>query len=244
MDDETENAGSRRRPWPCRPLPAPAPPPCAAEIRLLNVSYDPTRELYTQYNELFAKAYKAKTGNNVTIEQSHGGSGKQARSVIDGLNADVVTLALGWDITAIERAGLDQSRLGEETPQQRLALYLDHRLPRPQGQSEGHSRLEGPAASRACRSSPPIPRPAAARAGSISRCGARWPTPRRMISPPRRARPKPSRPPPRRKTSPSIRTPKSRRRSRTCSTTTCRCSTPARAAPPSPSPRSRSATCC
>jgi len=78
----------------------------AADIRLLNVSYDPTRELYTQYNEIFVKAYKAKTGDNVKIEQSHGGSGKQARSVIDGLNADVVTLALGWDITAIERAGL------------------------------------------------------------------------------------------------------------------------------------------
>ena len=78
----------------------------AAEVRLLNVSYDPTRELYTQYNELFAAKYKAETGNTLTVEQSHGGSGKQARSVIDGLNADVVTLALGWDITAIERAGL------------------------------------------------------------------------------------------------------------------------------------------
>jgi len=78
----------------------------AAEVRLLNVSYDPTRELYTQYNQLFAAKYKAETGNSVTVEQSHGGSGKQARSVIDGLNADVVTLALGWDITAIERAGL------------------------------------------------------------------------------------------------------------------------------------------
>jgi sulfate/thiosulfate transport system substrate-binding protein len=78
----------------------------AADTRLLNVSYDPTRELYTQYGELFAKKYKAETGNGVVIEQSNGGSGKQARSVIDGLNADVVTLALGWDITAIERAGL------------------------------------------------------------------------------------------------------------------------------------------
>jgi sulfate transport system substrate-binding protein len=81
-------------------------PASAANFRLLNVSYDPTRELYTHYNEIFSKAYKAKTGDNVRIEQSHGGSGKQARSVIDGLNADVVTLALAWDITAIERAGL------------------------------------------------------------------------------------------------------------------------------------------
>jgi sulfate transport system substrate-binding protein len=78
----------------------------AANIRLLNVSYDPTRELYTQYNEWFAAQYKKQTKDNVSIEQSHGGSGKQARSVIDGLNADVVTLALGWDIIAIERAGL------------------------------------------------------------------------------------------------------------------------------------------
>jgi len=78
----------------------------AADIRLLNVSYDPTRELYTQFNEFFAAKAKAQTGDKITIEQSHGGSGKQARSVIDGLNADIVTLALGWDITAIERAGL------------------------------------------------------------------------------------------------------------------------------------------
>jgi len=78
----------------------------AAELRLLNVSYDPTRELYAAVNEGFAAKWKAATGATVTIEQSHGGSGKQARSVIDGLNADVVTLALGWDITAIERAGL------------------------------------------------------------------------------------------------------------------------------------------
>jgi sulfate transport system substrate-binding protein len=83
-----------------------APVAQAAQVRLLNVSYDPTRELYTHYNELFAAKYKAETGDIVTIEQSNGGSGKQARSVIDGLNADVVTLALGWDITAIERAGL------------------------------------------------------------------------------------------------------------------------------------------
>ena len=78
----------------------------AAEIKLLNVSYDPTRELYGAINEAFAADYKAKTGNVVTIEQSHGGSSKQARSVIDGLKADVVTLALDWDILAIERAGL------------------------------------------------------------------------------------------------------------------------------------------
>lgn len=78
----------------------------AAGLKLLNVSYDPTRELYEAINEAFAQDYKAKTGTSVTIEQSHGGSSKQARSVIEGLKADVVTLALDWDILAIEQAGL------------------------------------------------------------------------------------------------------------------------------------------
>ena len=73
----------------------------AKDIKLLNVSYDPTRELYTEYNAAFAKYWKAKTGDQVTIQQSHGGSGKQARSVIDGLAADVVTLALAYDVDAI-----------------------------------------------------------------------------------------------------------------------------------------------
>ncbi|MGZ5013428.1 MAG: sulfate ABC transporter substrate-binding protein [Methylobacter sp.] len=70
----------------------------AADINLLNVSYDPTRELYKNYNTAFAKYWKAKTGDTVTINQSHGGSGKQARSVLEGLEADVVTLALSNDI--------------------------------------------------------------------------------------------------------------------------------------------------
>ncbi len=73
----------------------------AADVTLLNVSYDPTRELYQDFNAAFAKYWKAKTGDTVTINQSHGGSGKQARSVIDGLEADVVTLALAYDIDEI-----------------------------------------------------------------------------------------------------------------------------------------------
>ncbi|MDR7219948.1 sulfate ABC transporter substrate-binding protein [Aminobacter aminovorans] len=72
-----------------------------ADTTLLNVSYDPTRELYKEYNEAFAKHWKAESGETVTIQQSHGGSGKQARAVIDGLDADVVTLALESDINAI-----------------------------------------------------------------------------------------------------------------------------------------------
>jgi sulfate/thiosulfate-binding protein len=79
----------------------------AGDITLLNVSYDPTRELYQDFNAAFAKHWKAKSGDNVTIKQSHGGSGKQARAVIDGLEADVVTLALAYDIDAIaEKAKL------------------------------------------------------------------------------------------------------------------------------------------
>ena len=73
----------------------------AKEITLLNVSYDPTRELYVDFNKAFAKHWKAKTGDDVVVKQSHGGSGKQARSVIDGLDADVVTLALAYDVDEI-----------------------------------------------------------------------------------------------------------------------------------------------
>ena len=80
--------------------------PVLADTTLLNVSYDPTRELYQDFNAAFAKYWKAKTGETVTVKASHGGSGAQARSVIDGLDADVVTLALGGDINAIEDKGL------------------------------------------------------------------------------------------------------------------------------------------
>ena len=75
------------------------------EIQLLNASYDPTRELYLEVNAAFAKQWQSKTGDSVKIEQSHGGSGKQARSVIDGLPADVVTLALAYDIDVIAERG-------------------------------------------------------------------------------------------------------------------------------------------
>jgi sulfate/thiosulfate-binding protein len=76
-----------------------------APVTLLNVSYDPTRELYVEFNQAFAKHWKAKTGQDVTIKQSHGGSGKQARSIIDGLDADVATLALGGDTDALHEHG-------------------------------------------------------------------------------------------------------------------------------------------
>ena len=81
--------------------------PAAAQqrVELLNVSYDPTRELYVDYNQAFAKHWKARTGQEVAVKQSHGGSGKQARSVIDGLSADIVTLGLGGDIDALVTNG-------------------------------------------------------------------------------------------------------------------------------------------
>lgn len=99
-------------------------------VTLLNVSYDPTRELYQHFNAAFAKYWKAKTGQAVTVEQSHGGSAKQARAVIDGLQADVVTLALAYDIDAIsEHAGLLpadwQKRLPENsTPYTSTIVFL------------------------------------------------------------------------------------------------------------------------
>src|SRR5208282_4259566 len=81
--------------------------PARAQTTILNVSYDPTRELYEDYNAVFAKYWKTTTGQDLSIKQSHGGSGKQARAVIDGLEADVVTLGLAYDIDAIA----DQTQL-------------------------------------------------------------------------------------------------------------------------------------
>ena len=102
----------------------------AANVTLLNVSYDPTRELYKDINAAFAAQWKAKTGQDVTINQSHGGSGSQSRAVIDGLDADVVTLALAYDIDAIsQKAGLLpanwQKRLPENsTPYTSTYVFL------------------------------------------------------------------------------------------------------------------------
>ena len=80
-------------------------PSFAQAVNLLNVSYEPTRELYVEYNQAFARHWKAKAGQDVTVRQSHGGSGKQARSIIDGLEADVATLALAGDVDALSRNG-------------------------------------------------------------------------------------------------------------------------------------------
>ena len=94
-----------------------AAPGLAAEISLLNVSYDPTRELYVEFNKAFAAKWKAETGDDLKIRASHGGSGKQARAVIDGLQADVVTLALAYDIDAIAERGLLATDWQKKFPQ-------------------------------------------------------------------------------------------------------------------------------
>jgi sulfate transport system substrate-binding protein len=90
--------------------------PAAAETTLLNVSYDPTREFYQEFNAAFARHWKQQTGEDVTVDQSHGGSGKQARAVIDGLEADVVTLALAYDVDQL----FERAKLIPKTWQQRL----------------------------------------------------------------------------------------------------------------------------
>jgi sulfate transport system substrate-binding protein len=104
----------------------------AGPVTLLNVSYDPTRELYKAINAVFAKYWKGRTGQDLTINQSHGGSGAQARSVIDGLQADIVTLALAYDIDALADRGLLaqnwQSRLPDNsTPYTSTIVFLVHK---------------------------------------------------------------------------------------------------------------------
>ena len=112
--------------------------PWAGAAQILNVSYDPTREFYADFNQAFAKHWKEKTGQDVTIDQSHGGSGKQARSVIDGLEADVVTLALAYDIDVIaEKAKLLpadwQSRLPQNSSPYTSTIVFVVRKGDPQG---------------------------------------------------------------------------------------------------------------
>ncbi|MCX6023140.1 MAG: sulfate ABC transporter substrate-binding protein [Chloroflexi bacterium] len=111
------------------PAPTAAPKVAAGPVELLNVSYDPTRELYKEYNTAFTKYWKDKTGQTVTVNQSHGGSGAQARSVIDGLEADVVTLALGYDVDAVQASGaiaMDWQKrlLNNSTPYTSTIVFL------------------------------------------------------------------------------------------------------------------------
>ena len=109
----------------------------AAATTLLNVSYDPTRELYRAIDRAFTAAWQKQTGERIAINQSHGGSGAQARAVLDGLQADVVTLALAADIDALAQARPDRGGLADPAARQRRALHQHHRAAGPQGQPEG-----------------------------------------------------------------------------------------------------------
>ena len=110
----------------------------AKDVNLLNVSYDPTREFYQDFNASFSQYWKAKTGDNVTIKTSHGGSGKQARAIIDGLDADVATLALAYDVDQLyEKAKLIpkdwQKRLGHNSSPYTSTIVLLVRKGNPKG---------------------------------------------------------------------------------------------------------------
>ena len=145
--------------------------PVAAATQLLNVSYDPTRELYQAYNAAFIKHWKAQGGEDLTVQQSHGGSGKQARAVIDGLKADVVTLALAGDIDELHKLGAAAGRLagtpaGQQHPYTSTIVFLV-RKGNPKGikdwgdltkrKAKSSRRTRRPPAARAGTSSPPGP---------------------------------------------------------------------------------------
>ena len=113
-----------------------------AQTTLLNVSYDPTRELYRDINTMFVADWKQKTGDAIVIRMSHGGSGAQARAVIAGLDASVVTLALAADIDAIaERAGKIPADWQSRLPDNSSPYTSTICLPRPQGEPQAHQRL-------------------------------------------------------------------------------------------------------
>ena len=117
-----------------------------AQTGLLNVSYDPTRELYQEFNAAFARYWKGKTGQDVTIKQSHGGSGAQARAVIDGLDADVVTLALAFDTDAVAASGLIkpdwQKRLAENSAPYTSTIVFLVRKGNPKGIKDWNDLLK------------------------------------------------------------------------------------------------------
>ena len=108
-----------------------------SDVHIINVSYDPTRELYESYNKIFQEHWKEETGQDVDVIQSHGGSGKQALEVINGLQADVVTLALEYDINAIQDAG----RMERRTSGRQCSLHFHDRISGKKRQSEKHSGL-------------------------------------------------------------------------------------------------------
>jgi len=192
-------------------------PAWAQPVTLLNVSYDPTREFYVEFNQAFAQHWKAQTGQDVVIQQSHGGSGKQARAVIDGLPADVVTLALAGDTDALHtQAGLIpkdwQKRLPHNASPYTSTIVLVVRAGNPKGIKDWDD-LVRPGVSVIT----PNPKTSG---GARWNYLAAWEFARRK----RAAKPRPG-------------------NSSASSTRRCRCSTRARAARPSPLRNARRATC-
>jgi sulfate transport system substrate-binding protein len=110
-----------------------------AQKTLLNVSYDPTRELYKEFNPAFIKHWRAKAGESVSLKQAHGGSGSQARTVIDGLEADVVTLALAGDVNKIAKKGLISADWQKAFASKQRTLHVDNCLSGAQKKPKGDS---------------------------------------------------------------------------------------------------------
>ncbi len=137
----------------------------ASEVKLLNVSYDPTRESYKDFNAAFARQWQRQKGQKVEIETSHGGSGKPARSVMDGLEADVATLALAYYIDSIAQHDAAAGGLAETIAGKQHALHPDHRVPGAQGQPETGQGLAGTVAPRCVAVITPNPKTSG---------GARW----------------------------------------------------------------------
>lgn len=142
-------------------------------LSLTNVSYDPTREFYAAYNEMFIAGWKEKTGQTVEITQSHGGSGSQAISVSQGLEADVVTLALEADVQAVADSGAHRRGLAGRVPPAERPLYLGHRVPGAAAAIPRISTIGTTWPGRAWGSSPPTPRPPAAPVELPGRLGLR-----------------------------------------------------------------------
>lgn len=110
-------------------------------VTITNVSYDPTREFYEKYNKIFESYYESEHGKKINVIQSHGGSGAQARSVVEGCNADVVTLALEHDIDLIQNTGLIEKGWIDEFPKKLCTVHINHRFSCKKGQSKAYKRL-------------------------------------------------------------------------------------------------------
>ena len=148
-------------------------PATARDVTLLNVSYDPTRELYHDFNAAFAKFWKGKTGDDVKVNQSHGGSGKQARAVIDGPDADVVTLASPTTSMPSPTTAASCPKTGRRSCWSTPRLHVDYRVRGAQGQRQGNQRVGTTWSGRTSRCITPNPKTSGARLELSGRVGIR-----------------------------------------------------------------------